>query len=186
MTEARVWRRRGNDWSLRCSDMCEGCKIGVKNLWFLLSPLLLEGTEHRSVPDWDTLKWGNWVADSSTKAQKLSAQKGSASVGDHLQLEKKQLLLTEGWVKMGLSNCEEENRWKFLAPSACPCKEWYHWEAGSARSLAQGGTWRCPWCSAGLAKALLSSKYSYSNNKSVFIISHLSPSSNSGIYILST
>lgn len=31
----------------------------------------------------------------------------------------------------------------------------------------------CPWCSAGLAKALLGSKYSYSSNKSVFIISAL-------------
>lgn len=79
------------------------------------------------------------MADSSTKAQNLSAQKASASVGDDLQLEKMQLLLTEGWVKMGLSNCEEESWWQFLASSAYPCKEWFHWEAGSARSPAQGG-----------------------------------------------
>lgn len=60
------------------------------------------------------------MADSSTKAQNFSGQKGSASVGNGLQLEKKQLLLTECWVKMGLSNHEEENCWKFLAFSAYP------------------------------------------------------------------
>lgn len=80
------------------------------------------------------------MADSSITAQNLSAQKGSATVGDGLQLGKKQLLLTEGWVKMGLSNkvSDKENWWKFLAFSACPCKERHQWEAGSARSLAQG------------------------------------------------
>lgn len=40
---------------------------------------------------------------------------------------------------MGLRNHDKENWWKFLASSAYPCKEWYQWEAGSARSLAQGG-----------------------------------------------
>lgn len=192
---------------------CEEQSIAL-SLLYLLSLPQINQSQDWSVPDWDTLKWGNWVADWSTKAQNLSAQKGSASVGDNLQLERKQLLLTEGWVKMRLSNHDKENCWQFLASSAYPCKECTSREAGPARSMAQGGRvgqslgcprWAgpavgsagpspagpsqaghgplsppvpqgspmCPQCSAGLSKALLSSKYSYSNNKSVFIISAL-------------
>lgn len=117
---------------------CEEQSIAL-SLLYLLSLPQINQSQDWSVPDWDTLKWGNWVADWSTKAQNLSAQKGSASVGDNLQLERKQLLLTEGWVKMRLSNYDKENCWQFLASSAYPCKECTSREAGPARSLAQGG-----------------------------------------------
>lgn len=174
-------------------------------------------------PDWATLKWENWVADSSTKAQNLSAQNVSASVGDNLQLEKKQLLLTEGWGKMRLSNRDKENWWKFLASSACPCKEWYQWEAGSARSLAQGGRvgqslgvpqlWQVGWCllwaharlaivtchhlcpraapcapgaQQGWPRHCWAPSMALPTTRVCLLSLHLSPSSNSGIYILST
>lgn len=120
------------------------------------------------------------MADSNTKAQNLSAQK--SSVGDNLQLEKKQLLLTEGWVKMGLRNHDKENEWKFLASSAYPCKEWYWWEAGSARSLAQGGRagqslgvpllWQVGWC---LLWAVLSPPVQAHPRLSIVICHHLCP-----------